>query len=150
MQVCFASTSSLLSISPSSPNCLSFFVLLLSFTPSHLPPLLLFALVVLLSWCLSALGLFLSLDLHCLISVWPKQWAYCCATHKQRDTACLCVCLVTEAHQSAEGRGESLPARDWGKSEDGEMQRHATYASCPPLKSHLFVLRHSLHPQPAA
>ena len=96
-------------------------VLLLSFSfPSATTDILLSSLtfsslfiILFLCYCLSPLCLLLSLDLHCLIRVWPKQWTYCCASERGLHAAghyvFVCVCVfshrnMVETHQSARGR----------------------------------------------
>lgn len=59
--------------------------------------------------CISALSVFffLYLDLRCLISVWSKQWAYCCASEWDPQAAGHYVFMCASGHRkSSVSRGE--------------------------------------------
>lgn len=113
---------------------------------------------------LSLTTLSLSLDLHCLIRMWPKQWTYCCASGRGPWAVghYVFVCVWSHKHGGnssvCQREGESLPTDSWKEKGQGgrretsrEMELHTMPAALHwNLTLYLFVLRPCLYPQPAA
>lgn len=79
----------------------------------------------------------LSLDLHCLIRVRPKQWTYCCTSGRGPGavgTLCFLVCVfgrrdMVEAHQRAEGEGRRVCLQITGGRTHGEVELRSVPAA---------------------